>query len=305
MATTTKEKVPVDHSAISGPKKAEEPFIATVAKTLENAGINIEIPKPIVPAGGGLLSTIKRGREFAPPRILLYGTEGVGKSTFASKAPQNIFCQTEDGLGQIECDKFPLSKTFIECRDQLKALANEKHDYQTVSLDSADWLERLIWDNVCRRANKRNIQEIGYAKGFEFALDEWRETLGLLEQCHQRNMAVILIAHAKIDKFEDPENPAYDRYSPRLHKHAQAMIVEWVDAVLFATRKRSTKMVEGKGLEERPIGIPVGANGGERIIRTVESPSCSAKNRYELPPEIPLSWDSFAEGLGKWMTKNS
>lgn len=300
MATT---KVPVDHSALSGaPPKGNSPgdgsFLEAAANALKKEGVDVAAPAK------GVLGKIQKGRQFEPPRVLLVGTEGIGKSTWAAAAPNAIFVPTEDGLGQIDCEKFPLAKTYQDVVEALTGLATEPHHYQTVAIDSVDWLERLIWDNVCRRTNKRNIEDIGYAKGYTFALDEWREVIGLLSRCRAKGMAVILIAHSKVEKFEDPENPAYDQYVPRLHKHAQALISEWVDAILFATRKRTVKLVEGKNTDERPIGIPVGADGGTRVIRTVDSPTAKAKNRYGLPPEIPLSWPAFAEGLDAFMNQN-
>jgi len=250
--------------------------------------------------GGSLIATVERGKQSMPPRIVLVGTEGIGKSTWASKAPKPIFCQTEDGLGQIDCERFPLALDYESVVAQLETVATEKHSWQTVVVDSIDWLERLIWDRVCRRTNVSNIEKAGggFAKGYTFALDEWREVLDLLGRCRARGMAAILIAHAKIERFEDPENPAYDRYSPRLHKHAQALVTEWADAVLFATRRMTVKR-EGAGFNERAIAQPVGPEGGERIVRTVGSAACVAKNRYSLPAELPLSWDVFVSHLMK------
>ncbi len=108
---------------------------------------------------------------------------------------------------------------------------------------------------------------------------------------------VFLIAHAKVEKFEDPEASAYDRYSPRLHKHASALITEWCDAVLFATRRFTTRSEDAGFGRQRAIAAPVGAGGGERILRTTGGPSCVAKNRYRLKPEIPLSWDALVNGI--------
>ena len=112
-------------------------------------------------------------------------------------------------------------------------------------------------------------------------------------------MACILIAHSKIEKFEDTESSAYDRYSPRLHKHANALISEWVDAVLFATRKFRTQKEDAGFNRERTIAAPLGADGGERIIRTVGGPACVAKNRFNLPAELPLSRDAFMTAMAK------
>jgi len=107
-----------------------------------------------------LLANIQRGRQPMPPRIVLYGTEGIGKSTFASQAPRPIFVPTEDGLSEIDCERFPLAKTFEDVLTDLSALAIEEHEYQTVVLDSLDWLERLIWDVLCRQFNVASIEKV-------------------------------------------------------------------------------------------------------------------------------------------------
>ena len=248
----------------------------------------------------GMLDTIQNGKEAKPPRIMLYGQEGVGKSTYGANSPKPIFVQTEDGLGEISCSKFPLAKTLPDVYSALTALQQEKHDYQTVIVDSLDWLERLIFDEVCREFGVKSIEKAdgGYSKGYVHALLHWRKIINALEHLrNEKGMACILIAHAKIEKFEDPESPAYDRYSPRLHKHASALISEWVDCVLFATRRFRTQKEDAGFNRERTIATPIGAEGGERIIRTVGGPACVAKNRFNLPAELPLSWDAFMAAL--------
>ena len=242
----------------------------------------------------GMLESIKSGRENKPPRIMVYGQEGVGKSTFGASAPAPIFIQTEDGLGEIDCCKFPLAQSVGDVLDSLTALRDEDHNFRTVVVDSLDWLERLIFDEVCKEFGVRSIEKAdgGYGKGYVDALVQWRKVISLLDDLrNQRGMMVILLAHAKVERFEDPENAAYDRYSPRLHKHAASLISEWVDAVLFAT-KRLRVCKDG---DSRIIAAPIGADGGERILRTNGSPACIAKNRFGLPNEIPLFWDAFLE----------
>lgn len=247
-----------------------------------------------------LLANVTSGKEARPPRIMLYGQEGIGKSSYGASAPKPIFIQTEDGLGEIECSKFPLTKTLSDIHSSLTALQNEKHDFQTVVVDSLDWAERLIFDEVCREFGVKSIEKAdgGYARGYVHALTHWRKIINALELLrNEKGMACILIAHAKIERFEDPESSAYDRYSPRLHKHAAALISEWVDAVLFATRKFRTQKEDAGFNRERTIAAPVGADGGERIIRTIGGPACVAKNRFNLPAELPLSWDAFMDAL--------
>ena len=253
----------------------------------------------------GLLQSVHKGRRPMPPRILLYGTEGIGKSTFGARAPAPIFVPTEDGLGEIDCHHFPLADSFDQVIEDLAALHKEPHDYQSVVVDSLDWLERLIWDEVCAEYGVKSIEKVdgGYAKGYTHALTPWREVLSRLDALRlDRGMVVILIAHARVEKFEDPESAAYDRYSPRLHKHATALVTEWADAVLFATRRFRTETEEAGFNRTRTIAAPVGKDGGERILRTVGSPACVAKNRYGLPAELPLTWDALVAAMAQGMS---
>ncbi len=232
--------------------------------------------------------------------MLIYCTEGIGKSTTAAAAPNPIFIPTEDGLDQIDCASFPLASKLADVESALQSLLHEKHDFQTVVIDSVDWLERLIWDVLCEQYGVSSIEKVdgGYAKGYTHALTHWRKVLSDLNMLRtKRGMCVILLAHAKVEKFEDPEHSAYDRYSPRLHKHANALITEWADAVLFATRKIITKTEESGFNRERTIAAGLGKDGGERVIRTVGSPACVAKNRYGLPAELPLSWPALMQAL--------
>lgn len=240
-----------------------------------------------------LIGTVKSGREPQPPRLTVYGPEGVGKSTFAASAPNPVFIQTEDGLSEIDTAKFPLCTTYDDVIQQLKAVRDEEHDFQTLALDSLDWLERLIWDRVCADFGVRSIEKAdgGFGKGYSYALTYWREVVKLLNEIRaKRQMAIILVAHSKVERFEDPEHPAYDRYQPRLHKAANSLICEWADAVLFATRRMRIDSTTGRA-------APVGADGGERVLRTNGSPAFNAKNRYSLPTEMALSWDAFMAGM--------
>lgn len=247
------------------------------------------------------LESIQRGRQSRPPRVLLYGVEGIGKSTFGSEAPKPIFIQTEDGLDEINCDRFPLATKLDDVFTALRTLKTEQHDYETVVIDSLDWLERLVWDKLCEQYSVASIEKVdgGYARGYMLALTLWRELLDYLNALRARGMVVILIAHSKVERFEDPESSPYDRYSPRLHKHAGALINEWCDAVLFATRKMRTQSEDAGFNRKRTVAHAIGKDGGERIMRAYGSPSCVAKNRYGIAEEMPLSWNAFVDAVAK------
>ena len=249
-----------------------------------------------------LMQQIKHGRQPMPPRLIVYGTEGIGKSTFASDAPSPVFIPTEDGLSEIDCAKFPLATSFDQVLTALQELLTEQHEFQSVVLDSLDWMERLIWDALCEQYHVTFIEQVGggFAKGYTHALTCWRQLLGLLDKLRtERGMLVICIAHSKIERFEDPEATGYDRYCPRLHKHAAGLLCEWSDAVMFASRKFRTQTEDAGFGRKRAIAAPIGKDGGDRILRCVGGPSCIAKNRYQLPEELPLSWAEFVTALSK------
>ncbi len=229
-----------------------------------------------------LLSQITCGKRPAPRRCMIHGVQGVGKSTWAATSDHPVFIQTEDGLGEIDCAKFPVTRSFADVMAALTELRSEPHDFRTVVVDSLDWLERLIWQEVCVRKNVKNIEDIGFQKGYVFALDEWRMVIDALDALRRdRGMAIVLIAHTKIEKFQTPEDSAFDRFSPRLHKLAAAVVMEWCDEVLFATYSTTTDPKKVKNVE------PV------RVMRTSEGPTHVAKNRIKMPPELPLEWAAY------------
>jgi hypothetical protein len=132
------------------------------------------------------------------------------------------------------------------------------------------------------------------------ALVHWRRIVAALDALRtDRGMLVLLTAHAKIERFEDPEANAYDRFVPRLHKYAAALLCEWCDAVLFATRKIRTRTESAGFNRQRTIASSLGRDGGDRILRCVGGPSCVAKNRFGIAEELPLCWESFMAAMGK------
>lgn len=256
----------------------------------------------------GLFERIERGKNRMPPRIMVFGTEGVGKSTLASQMPRPVFIQTEDGLGEIDCHKFPLARGYDDVKTALEELYNQPHDFQTVVIDSLDWLERLIWAAVCHSAGVSTIEKVdgGFGKGYVRALTIFQEVVDRLSALRDdRGMAVMLLAHAKVERFEDPEAATYDRYSPRLNKHAAALMCEWCDAVLFATRKILTKAEDTGFGRTRQVAAGLGKDGGERVLRCIGGPSCIAKNRYGLPGEIPLDCGMLLAGIGSSGEQNT
>lgn len=233
------------------------------------------------------LSSIVSTPAMSPPRVLVYGPAGVGKTTFAAGAPKPICIQTEDGADVVGMARFPLADSYQAVEEAIGVLLNEQHEYQTVVIDSLDWLEQLIWRRVCEQHKLGSIEDAGYGKGYVFALDIWRRFLDGLDALRKRKgMAVVSIAHSHIKRFEDPAGEGYDRFEIKLHRKAADLCMEHADLIGFATYRTSTKQIDG-GFG-RKITRAVGT--GERVLRTAERPAFIAKSRYAIPDELPLGW---------------
>lgn len=237
------------------------------------------------------LSSIRRGKTMAPPRILLYGVHGIGKSTFGAEAPDPVFICTEDGLGTIDTSSFPLATSSLDVVAALDTLLTTDHDYKTLVLDSADWLEAILLREV---EASHSSQDLAYGKGALILATEWRGVLAKLNDVrNERGMAVILIAHTEIKRFDSPETEPYDRYRPKLQERSSALVQEWADCVFFANYKTIVKQ-DDVGFNKK---VARGIGTGERLMYTQESPAYFAKNRYRLPRSLPLSWHEFTTAV--------
>lgn len=245
------------------------------------------------------LNSLRRTGVARPPRIVLYGTAGIGKTTFAAAAEAAVFIPTEEGLDAIQADAFPLCKTFEDVIDCLTSLIIEDHKFRTVVLDSADWTERLIHGRVAADNNVATIDAIGYGKGYKAAVDYWRQILdGLDVLRNDKGMQVILLAHSQIKRFDDPLSDPYDRYQLDLHSAVASVVTEWCDALLFANQRYSTVKSE-VGFNQK---VTRAVGNGDRVIYTQERPGWHAKSRWPLPDTMPLDYSKFSASLMDAMT---
>tara|TARA_R110000851_G_scaffold182721_1_gene331834 strand:- start:14966 stop:15718 length:753 start_codon:yes stop_codon:yes gene_type:complete len=238
------------------------------------------------------LSSITKGASHLPPRILVYGVQGIGKSKFGAMAPNPIFILTEDGLGLLESDHFPLCTTYAQVMEALTVLATQEHEFETLVVDSLDWMEPLVWKHVCEVNGWNSIEDAGYGKGYVEALSFWSEYIDAINYLRtEKSMTIIQTAHATAKRFNDPTTEPYDRYQIKLQDKASGKMLEHSDIVLFANY-RVTTIKEGKAKDKvRAVGA------GERIMFTEERPAFVAKNRYSLPAEMPLDWSELAKHI--------
>lgn len=241
------------------------------------------------------LNQLKKATRKAP-RILVYGGEGVGKTTFACGAPDVYLMDLERGAVLNDPLMIQEPTTYTEVMDQIKALCTQDHPYRTLVIDSLDALETMCTAHTCKAHGWTAITEPAYGKGYGARTDEcwaplWRALDYLVE--HQ-SMIIILIAHSRIVKFEDPVLPEYDMYEVNLYKTEKSKAVDWPDVVGFCTIKTYTTS-DGKR--------NVATTAGERVILTQKNPAYSAKTRYGMPEEMPLNWADFAQYFRTTNTK--
>lgn len=242
------------------------------------------------------LKSLRKGSIARPPRIILYGTHGVGKSSFAAQADKPVFIQTEEGLDALNVTAFPLARSYDEVMEAIGSLYSEDHEFGTVVLDSADWMEQLIFKQVAVNHKINNIEDMGYGKGYTFAVELWRNVMeGFDLLRNEKNMQVIFLAHSQVKRFDDPLTDSYDRYTLDLHKGGAAIISEWCDLLMFANYRVNT-VKSDVGFNQKKTRA-VGA--GERVLHTQERPGWVAKSRWALPESMSLNYETFATELAK------
>jgi energy-coupling factor transporter ATP-binding protein EcfA2 len=241
------------------------------------------------------LAAIRKKAKLKPPIMVLYGPGGIGKTTFAASMGNTIIVQSEDGIGKIECDHFPVAKDWNSFINNLNELLTEDHEYKVVCIDSLDWCETLLWEHVCEENGWAQIDTPAYGKGYVAALNGWKEYVEILNRLRdEKGMSVLQIAHNQIKRYEDPSQEPHDRHEIKLHRKAADLIVEHSDAVFFCNYKLGTVQVKGKG-----GGMTTKTIAGDRKIFTEQAPGYLAKNRYGLPSEMPMDWQAIREEMIK------
>lgn len=239
-----------------------------------------------------LLSQVTRGKIKKPLAMIIHAPDGVGKTSFSAGAPNPIFIVSEKGTEELDIARFPMATKFDDLISAIKELQTKPHDFNTVVIDSIDWFEPLLWKDICKASNVKSIEKAagGYGKGYVEALQIWCSVRDMLEELREkRKMNIIIIAHSKIVNFNDPSTGySYNRYELKIHHAAAAMWREWADFVGFANYEVFAT-TEGKNVRA--------VSDGFRVLYTERRPGWDAKNRFGLPLQLDLSWESLSNAI--------
>lgn len=223
-----------------------------------------------------------------PPRILIHGGEGVGKTTFACGAPSAYMLDLEKGRVMCDPEMAQEPESYPEVMEHLRALATQEHGYKTLIIDSLDVLESMITNHICKENGWKAITEPAYGKGYGARTDGcWSPFFRCLDYLRDtKNMMIILIAHSQVVEVKDPILPSFDAHELHLYKTEKAKATEWPDVIGYCMIKTYTTQDGARNLA---------TTSNERVILTRKNPAYTAKNRYNMPEEIPLNWDEFVK----------
>lgn len=233
---------------------------------------------------------ITRGRKARAQKVVIYGPEGIGKSTFAAQFPEPVFIDTEGSTDNMDVARMDKPTSWAMLKNEIAFIKANSDACKTLVIDTIDWAEQLAVSYVCSQHQKNGIEDFGWGKGYTYVQEEIGRLLNSLSELVDIGINVVLTAHAQIKKFEQPdEMGAYDRYELKLGQKTSSktapLVKEWADMVLFANYKTFV-MTTDDGKKK--------AQGGERVIYTNHRPAWDAKNRHGLPDQLPFDFGSIA-----------
>lgn len=240
---------------------------------------------------------IIRGKIPCAKKVVVYGPEGIGKSTFASQFPDPVFIDTEGSTSAMDVARVPKATSWQMLLDQIDYVKTHPETCKTLVIDTIDWAEQMCIESICDKHQKSGIEDFGYGNGYVYTKEEFGRFLNKLSELVERGTNVVLTAHAQIRKFEQPDElGAYDRWELKLGKKTSSqtspLVKEWADMLLFANYKTISVAVDDRGKKHK-------AQGGRRIMYTAHHPCWDAKNRYGLPDEVPFEYSSIAHIIGE------
>ena len=235
---------------------------------------------------------ITRGRIPDEKKVVVYGPEGIGKSTFASRFPEPLFIDTEGSTKELDVARTPTPTSWTMLKEQIRYVIDHPDICKTLVVDTIDWAEQMCVEDICASHQKKGIEDFGYGNGYVYVREEFGRFLNLLGEVVEKGIHVVLTAHAQMRKFEQPDElGSYDRWEMKLGKKTSSqtspLVKEWTDMLLFANYKTHAVAVDKDGKKHK-------AQGGRRVMYTQHHPCWDAKNRYGLPEEVDFDYRVIA-----------
>lgn len=229
---------------------------------------------------------ITRGRIPCGQKVVIYGVEGIGKTTLAAQFPNAVFIDTEGSTRHFDVARLPTPTSWEMLKSEVEYTISHPDEVGTLVIDTADWAEKLCNQAVCKKAGKNGIEDFGYGKGYVYASEEFGRLLDLLERAALAGIHVVFTAHALLRKVELPDDMgSYDKWELKCSKQLSPMLKEWADLVLFCNYKTFiVKSESGKGK----------AQGGQRTMYATHHTAYDAKNRHGLPDEMAMDYGQIA-----------
>lgn len=226
------------------------------------------------------------GRVQRPQKVVLYGVEGIGKTSLSAQTPEPLFIDTEGGTAHLDVRRLQKPETWEELIALIKEVAATPDVCRTLVLDTADWAEAMAIDHICQKFRQPGLESFGYGKGYTFLSEEFSRLLAACDEVIVSGKHVVITAHAKQRRVELPdETGGFDVWGLKLSKQCAPLLKEWPDALLFLNYKTIVVATDSNTHK---------AQGGKRVIYTNHRPVFDAKNRHGLPDELELCYDSIA-----------
>jgi len=233
---------------------------------------------------------ITKGKRARAQKVVVYGPEGIGKSTFAAQFPEPLFIDTEGSTDNMDVSRLDKPSSYTMLKNEIAWVKANPTVCKTLVIDTIDWAESLVIADVCAQHGKKGIEDFGWGNGYTYTKEEMGRLLNQLGELVDLGINVVLTAHAQMRKFEQPdEMGSYDRWELKLGKKTSSqtapLVKEWADMVLFANYK-TVVMTADNGKKK--------ATGGQRVLYTQHHPAWDAKNRHGLPEEMPFDYAGIA-----------
>ena len=232
-----------------------------------------------------MVFNITSGPTATAQKVLLYGVEGIGKSTFASQFPNPVFIDTEGSTSNMNVQRLDNPNSWQMLLDEVNYV-KQSRICSTLIIDSADWAERICKEHLAV-LGKWTDSNNDYGAKYIALEKEFGLLINKLSDLVELGINVVLTAHAKLKKKEEPDQMgAFDRYQLKMEDKTGAIVKEWADMVLFANYEM-TVLTDEKTKSKK-------ATGGHRIMYATHYPGWDAKNRHGLPDKLPFEFGTIA-----------